>query len=143
MMNENELSKIIVDAAFHVHQKLAPGLLESVYESVLERTLIKRGLAIKRQDPVRIRFEDMEFEEGFRADLIVNDLVIIEVKAIDRAIAVHKRQLLTDLQLTGKRLGLLINFGEPYFKDGIFRVVNGPPENLLATLKPDSPIPDQ
>lgn len=124
-MTENELSKIIVDACIKIHTKLGPGLLESVYEVILARELRKRGLTVERQVPVSIEWEGEVFDDGFRADLIVNDLVIIELKSVEQTAKVHKKQLLTYLKLTGKRLGLLANFGAELMKDGLSRVVNG------------------
>jgi GxxExxY protein len=125
---ENELSRIIVDAAFHIHQTVGPGLLESVYEAILARELSRRGLSVARQRAIAIRYGDLEFDEGFRADLIVNETVIVEVKSVERAVPQHKRQLLTYLRFSGLRLGVLINFWEPYFKDAAIRVVNGLPD---------------
>ena len=124
-MTENEIAKIIVDAAYHLHKKLGPGLLESVYEVVLAHALKKRELKVKRQVPVAIVFEGIKFDEGFRADLIVEDKVIVELKSVEKVSRVHKKQLLTYLRLTDKRLGLLINFGAELIRDGISRVVNG------------------
>ena len=125
MMTENEIGKIIVDSALAVHRALGPGLLETVYEITLAHELKKRGLLIRRQVPVRIEYDGIQFDEGFRADLIVNDLVIIELKSVESVHRVHKKQLLTYLRLSGKRLGYLINFGEELIKDGISRIVNG------------------
>ena len=124
-MTENEIAKIIVDVAYHVHKRLGPGLLESVYESVLAYELKKRGLKIERQVPVAIVYDEIKFDEGFRADLIVEDKVIVELKSVENIVPVHKKQLLTYLRLTDKRLGLLINFGSELIRDGISRVVNG------------------
>ena len=124
---ENKVAQIIVDAAFKVHTTLGPGLLESVYESVLAYELEKRGLSVKRQKPVPIIYDNLEFDEGFRLDLMVEDLVVVELKSTQQTIPVHKKQTLTYVRLTGKRLGLLINFGEHLIKDGIFRIVNGLP----------------
>ncbi len=104
---------------------MGPGLLESVYETVLAYELEKRGLRIKRQVPVAIVYENLKFDEGFRADLIVEDKVIIELKSVEKVNPVHKKQLLTYLRLTDKKLGLLINFGSEFIRDGISRVVNG------------------
>jgi GxxExxY protein len=125
MMTENEIAKVIVDAAFKIHTTLGPGLLESVYEVVLARELEKRGLVVERQKPVKIVFDGMIFDEGYRIDLLVNDLVVVEIKSVETMAPVHKKQLLTYLRLANKRLGLLINFGAPLIKDGIVRVVNG------------------
>jgi len=124
-MHENQVAKQIVDTAYNIHVKLGPGLLESVYEVVLANELKKRGLFVERQKPIPIHYEEITFEEGFRADLIVANLVIVELKSVETVIPVHKKQLLTYLRLADKRLGLLINFGSALFKDGIFRVVNG------------------
>ena len=127
-MTENEIAKEVVDAAFHIHTKLGPGLLESVYEVVLAAVLRKRGLRVERQVPVPIRFEDLTFDEGFRADLIVEEKVILELKSVQETAPVHKKQVLTYLRLADKRLGLLINFGAPLIKDGITRLVYRLPE---------------
>ena len=102
---------------------------EVVYETVLHAELEQRGLAVLRQQPIPIKFGTMTFAEGFRADLIVNDKLIIELKSVERTLPLHKKQLLTYLRLTDKRLGLLINFGSELIKDGITRVVNRLPEN--------------
>ncbi len=123
-MTENEIAKIVVDAAYHIHRRLGPGLLESVYEVILAYALSSRGLNAERQVPVPIVFDGMKFDEGFRADLIVEDKVIVELKSVEKIAPVHKKQLLTYLRLADKRLGLLINFGASLIKDGIFRVAN-------------------
>jgi GxxExxY protein len=123
-MTENEIAMIIVDAAYHIHKRLGPGLLESVYEIVLAYELKKRGLTVERQVPVAIVYDSIKFDEGFRADLIVEDKVIVELKSVETVIPVHKKQLLTYLRLADKRLGLLINFGSELIRDGISRVVN-------------------
>ena len=123
-MTENEIAKIIVDAAYHVRKRLGPGLLESVYETVLAHVLKRRGLKVNRQMPVAIVFDEIKFDEGFRADLIVEEKVIVELKSVEKVMPVHKKQLLTYLRLADKRLGLLINFGSELIRDGISRVVN-------------------
>lgn len=124
-MTENEIAKIIVDACYHIHTGLGPGLLESVYEAVLARELEGRCLRVQRQVAVPIVWEEQKFDEGFRADLIVEGKVIIELKSVEKIAPVHAKQLLTYLRLTDRRLGLLVNFGEALIKDGIKRVVNG------------------
>jgi len=124
-MLENKIAKLIVDAAYHVHIKLGPGLLESVYEIVLAHELEKRELSIKRQYPIPIQYDGLVFDEGFKADIMVEDSVIIELKSVESIAPVHKKQLLTYLKLADKRLGLVINFGAPLIKKGIFRIVNG------------------
>jgi GxxExxY protein len=127
-MTENEIAKLAVDASFQIHTKLGPGLLESVYEVVLASTLRRQGLRVERQVPIAIRFEDMVFDEGFRADLLVEEKLIIELKSVEQTLPVHRKQVLTYLKLADKRLGLLINFGSALIKDGITRLVNGLPE---------------
>ena len=124
-MNINEISGMIVDAAFKVHSTLGPGLLESVYEAVLEKELLKRGLRVRRQVPVPIRYEDLTFDEGFRADLIVEECIVVELKSVEQLHPVHAKQVLTYCRLLDFRLGLLINFGAALLKDGIKRVANG------------------
>ncbi len=124
-MTENEISRVIVDCAYQIHTKLGPGLLESVYEAVLAKLLERRGLVVQRQVPIPIQFEDMTFDEGFRADLIVNGKVIVELKSVEQTAPVHRKQVITYIRLADKRLGLLINFGEVLIKDGISRLVNG------------------
>ena len=128
-MTENEIARIIVDACYHVHSRLGPGLLESVYEMVLARDLAARGLQVTRQVPVPIQWDGVQFDEGFKADLIVQDKVIVELKSVEKLARVHGKQLLTYLRLSGRRLGLLVNFGETLIKAGIRRVVNGLPED--------------
>ena len=123
-MNENELSKIIINAAIEIHKQLGPGLLESVYEKVLAYELEKQGLKILRQPSVPIHYKGIDFAEGFRADIIVDDKVIIEIKSVEEISKVHKKQLLTYLRLSNIKLRLLLNFNEELLKDGITRVVN-------------------
>jgi GxxExxY protein len=127
-MIENAISKAIVDGAFRVHNALGPGLLESVYEMVLAYELEKRGLRVVRQYPIPVVYDDVRIELGFRADMLVDDKVIVELKSIEAIAGVHKKQLLTHLRLADKRLGLLINFNVAFIKDGITRIANGMPE---------------
>jgi GxxExxY protein len=127
-MTENEIAKIVVDAAFQIHTKLGPGLLESVYEVVLAAQLRTRGLRVECQVPVPIRFGELTFDEGFRADMIIEDKVILELKSVEQTAPVHRKQVLTYLRLADKRLGLLINFGAALLKDGVTRLVNGLPD---------------
>ena len=124
-MTENEIARIIVDIAYHIHRKLGPGLLESVYEIILVHKLTKLGLNVERQKPIPIVFEGIKFDEGFRANVIVEDKVILELKSVEEVSKASKKQILTYLRLTDKRLGLLINFGAAFIKDGIFKIVNG------------------
>jgi GxxExxY protein len=124
-MTENEVARVIVDTAYHIHVKLGPGLLESVYRAVLAHELRKRGLHTLAEVNVPVEWEEVRLDIGFRADLIVEDKVVVELKSVEKTVPVHKKQLLTYLRLTGCRLGLLMNFGEVLIKDGISRVVNG------------------
>ncbi len=124
LMTENEISRIIVDAAFKIHTTFGPGLLESIYEVVLAFELEKRGCEVIRQQAIPVIYESVQLEVGFRADLIVNNKVIIEVKSIETISPVHLKQLRTYLRLTNLHLGLLINFNVELIKDGIKRVVN-------------------
>jgi len=124
-MTENEIGRIVVDAALTIHRELGPGLLESVYEAVLARELTARGLRVERQVPISIEYRGIQFDEGFRADMIVENMVILELKSVESITNVHKKQLLTYLRLTGMKLGFLLNFGEAFMKNGIVRVING------------------
>ena len=124
-MTENEIGTIIVNAAIAVHRQLGPGLLESVYEIVLAYELQQRGLGVNRQMPIPIRYQDMTFDEAFRADLFVAEKVIVELKSVEQVSEAHKKQVQTYLRLTGCKLGFLLNFGEALMKRGITRVVNG------------------
>lgn len=127
-LHENDISGQIIDAAIAVHSKLGPGLLETVYEVVLAHELRKRGLTCERQQPVPIVYDNIHFDEGFRIDIFVEAKVIVELKSVEQVHPVHKKQVLTYLRLTNKRLGLLLNFGEEYLKDGLTRLVNRLPE---------------
>ena len=124
-MTENEIAKIIVDAAYRVHVTLGPGLFESAYQRALVYELRKRKLKVVPEHPIDIVYDGVNLGEAFRADIIVNDKVIIELKSVEQVAKVHKKQLLTYLRLTNKHLGLLINFGAPLIKHGITRIVNG------------------
>ena len=124
-MTENQLSSHIVNAAYIIHTTLGPGLLESVYETTLAHELEKRGIKVLRQQALPVVYETIRMDIGFRADLIVGDKVIVEIKSTEAISPVHRKQLLTYLRLTNKRLGLLINFNVEFIRDGITRVVNG------------------
>ena len=124
-MTENEVARLVVDAAYRVHTSLGPGLLESAYEAALLFELESRGLLVVRQQPVPIVYRGTQLEIGFRADLIVADLLIVELKSVEAVARVHKKQLLTYLRLSGKRLGLLINFNVALIKEGVTRIANG------------------
>lgn len=123
-MKENEIATIIVDTCYKIHTELGPGLFESVYEEILAYELSDLGLKIERQKPIPVIWKDLKMEVGFRADLIVENLVVIEIKSVELIAPVHKKQLLTYLRLTNKKLGLLVNFNEALIKDGITRIVN-------------------
>lgn len=124
-MHENQISKIIVDSCFRIHNKLGPGLLESVYEYVLAFELKKADLFVERQKPVSVIWDGLKFDRGFRADIIVDNKVLIEIKSVEHIAPVHKKQLLTYLRLTNLKLGILVNFNEALLKNGLNRIVNG------------------
>ncbi|MBZ5605639.1 MAG: GxxExxY protein [Acidobacteriia bacterium] len=124
-MEENAVAHAVVDAAYHIHVELGPGLLESVYLAVLAKDLERRGLRVRCQQGIPIEYGGLEFDTGFRADLIVEGVVIVEVKAVECLAPVHKAQVLTYLRLARLKLGLLINFNVVRIKDGITRIVNG------------------
>jgi GxxExxY protein len=124
-MTENEVARHVVDAAYKIHTTLGPGLLESVYKRVMIYELTKRGFHVLFEHPIPVVYDGVHLDVGFRADLIVNGLVIVELKSVEAVAPVHKKQLLTHLRLTNRHLGLLINFNVELIKDGISRVVNG------------------
>jgi len=124
-MTENEIGTVVVDRAVQLHMELGPGLLESVYEVTLAYELSEAGLEVKRQVPVPITYRGIQFDEGFVADIIVENKVILELKSVEKIAKVHKKQLLTYLRLTGMKLGYLLNFGEAIMKTGISRIING------------------
>lgn len=124
-MHENELSKIILDAAFKIHKEIGPGLFESVYEAIFEYELIHEyGLLVQRQKPIPVIWKEVKLDLGFRADMIIADKVVLEIKSIETLAPVHLKQVLTYLKLTNLKLGLLINFNEELLKNGIKRIVN-------------------
>src|SRR5690348_990079 len=123
--DENELSRSILDAAFRVHSALGPGLLESAYEACLAYELRAEGFRVLTQVPLPLVYREVALDVGYRLDLLVEELVVVEVKSIDRLAALHQAQLLSYLKLSGKRLGLIINFNVVLLKDGIKRLVNG------------------
>jgi GxxExxY protein len=123
--DENELSKIILDAAFRVHSALGPGLLESAYEACLTYELRNEGLEVLTQVPLPLVYREVRLDIGYRLDMVVEDLVIVEIKAIDSLTAIHQAQVISYLKLSGKKLGILINFNTLHLRDGIKRVVHG------------------
>jgi GxxExxY protein len=124
-MDENEIGSIIVDCAINIHRNLGPGLLETVYQVLLAHELEKRTLNVRCEVPIAIEYEGIQFNEGFRADMVVNNKVILELKSVEKVVSIHKKQLLTYLRLTGMKLGYLLNFGDVLMKDGISRIING------------------
>ncbi|MCE5209255.1 MAG: GxxExxY protein [Chloroflexi bacterium] len=124
MQDIDEISGSNVDAAYKIHTGLGPGLLESVYEAVLERELIKRGLAVERQKIISFDYDGMHFNEGLKVDLLVEGIVIVELKSVEKLAPVHSKQVLTYLRLLKLPVGLLINFGSSTLKEGLHRIVN-------------------
>ena len=124
----NETSRILVDRAVHIHRSLGPGLLESVYQRILAYELRKAGLEVETEVPIPVQWDGKMIDEGFRADMIIDGRVLIELKAMESIQPVHKKQVFTYLKLSKIHLGLLINFGAPLLKEGIHRIVNELPE---------------
>jgi GxxExxY protein len=131
-MNPNEITGQIIDAAYKLHVELGPGLLETVYEAALCHELRKRGFRVQRQIPIAIEYDGLKFDEGFRADLLVEEMVIVELKSTEKNHPIHAKQLRTHLVLAKLQLGLVLNFGMERIKDGITRIVNGLPETPLS-----------
>ena len=127
-MIENEIGDIIIDSAVNLHKEIGSGLLESVYEVVLMKRLIKKGLSVQRQVSIPIEFDGERFDEGFRVDLFIEGKVIVELKSVGKITDAHKKQLLTYLKLSNTKLGYILNFGAGLMKDGIIRTVNGLPK---------------
>lgn len=124
-MKENEIAKIAVDVAYHLHTSLGPGLLESVYQELYVYKLKERELAVETELNLPVMFEGKQFSSSFRIDILIEKKVVVELKSVEILLPVHKKQVLTYLKLSNLRLGLLINFGAPYIKDGIERIING------------------
>lgn len=131
----DDITGAIVDAAMKIHIDLGPGLLESVYEMVLAKALAKRGLHVERQKGIRFEYDGILFEEGFRADLVVESRVIVELKSVEKLAPVHSKQLLTYLRLMDLPVGLLINFGAATLKEGLHRIVNRLPPSASSRLR--------
>jgi len=123
-MTENEISKLVVDLCFKIHKQYGPGLFESVYEEIFCYEWSKNGISFKRQHGVPLVHEEIKMEVGFRADVIIDDKVIVELKSVESLADIHYKQVQTYLKLTKIKLGLLINFNVPLIKDGIHRIVN-------------------
>ena len=124
-MTHNQIADIILDEAFHIHRTIGPGMLESVYTHCLEYRLNKRGLKTKREVPVPLIFEEVKLECGYRADLLVENLVLVEIKSVEKLIDIHFAQTLTYLKFLNLKLGILLNFNTVLLKDGIRRIANG------------------
>jgi GxxExxY protein len=135
MKDLDEITGAIVDSALKLHRELGPGLLESVYETLLSRALQARGFQVERQKTFRFEYEGVVFKEGFRTDLFVEDEVIVELKSVETLAPVHQKKLLTHLRLSDKRVGLLINFGAATLKQGLHRVVNSFPSSATSRLR--------
>lgn len=135
MLDLEGMARIAVDCGLQVHRELGPGLLESVYEAVMEASLAARGIAVERQKAIPIHFRGMLLSEGFRADLLVGGALIIEIKSVERFAPVHGKQLLTYLRLSRRPLGLLMNFGAPTFRDGLKRIVNNHVDTAASPLR--------
>lgn len=133
-MDIEALATIAVDCGFKLHERLGPGLLESVYEAVLAQSLAKRGLLVERQKPVPIRLDGLIIDEGFRADLLIEGRLLIELKSVERMAPVHGKQVLTYLRLMDLPLGLLMNFGAATFREGIKRIANNHDATASARL---------
>jgi len=131
----DDITGTIVDASLHIHRDLGPGLLESVYESILARSLARRGFRIERQKAIRFDYDGIVFEEGFRADLVVDGRVIVELKSVEHLARAHAKQLLTYLKLANMPVGLLINFGAPTLREGLRRIVNGLQPSASSRLR--------
>lgn len=123
-MDENDITGIIIDTSIQIHREVGPGLLESVYEEILFYELTHRGIKVERQVAIPVVYKDIKLNIGFKADLIVESKVIVEIKSVDELAPVHSKQLLTYLKLANKKVGLLINFNQELLKDGIKRIVN-------------------
>ena len=135
MRTVEELAAVAVDCGLQLHRELGPGLLESVYEAVLARALADEGIAVVRQQPVPITFRGHTFVDAFRADLVLDGMLVIEVKSVERLVPVHAKQLLTYLRLMQQPLGLLMNFGCETFREGLKRVVNGHSDFASSRLR--------
>jgi GxxExxY protein len=124
MREINDITGAIVDAAYHIHTRLGPGLLESVYEAILAHTLEQRGFQVERQKPIQLEFDGLRFKEAFRADLLVNGMVLVELKSVETLNVATSKQVLTYLRILGLPVGLVLNFGAPRMHDGVKRILN-------------------
>ena len=140
-MSLNEITGAIIEAAIEIHRRLGPGLLETVYRKILAHELRKKGFEVQEEWPIPVVWDNIQMELGFRTDLLVNSVVLVELKPIEKIAAVHKKVLLTHLRLADRRVGLLINFGEELLKNGIHRVVNNLEENTSRRGAEDAEVP--
>ncbi len=138
----DDITGEIVDAAMKIHKALGPGLLESVYEAVLARELERRGLRVERQKAISFEYDGMHFDEGFRVDLLVEGLIVVELKSLEKLAPVHSKQLLTYLRLMNLSVGLLINFGNALLKEGLHRIVNALEPSTSQSLGVNQSAPD-
>jgi GxxExxY protein len=141
-MNVDEVAAIAVDCGYKLHSNLGPGLLESVYEAVLAQSLARRGLSVERQKPIRIRYEGLILDEGFRADILVDNMLLVELKSVERLAPIHSKQLLTYLRLMNLSVGLLMNFGALTFREGVKRIANNHDDVASPPLKTIPPARD-
>jgi iron complex transport system substrate-binding protein len=135
MRELDDITGKIIDAALKVHQGLGPGLLESVYETVLTKALEKSGIKVERQKPISFVYDDITFDDGFRVDLLVDDRVVVELKSVEKLAPVHSKQLLTYIRLMNLPVGLLLNFGASTLKEGLHRIVNDLPSSASPRLR--------
>jgi GxxExxY protein len=136
MREINEITGEVVDAAFYIHSRLGPGLLESAYESVLEQALQRKGLCVERQKAISFTFDGLLINDGFKVDLLIDGSVVVELKSVERLAPVHSKQLLTYLRILELPIGLLINFGAPRMSEGLQRIVNSRAPSARLLLGP-------
>jgi GxxExxY protein len=141
MTDIDEISADVLDLSLQLHRELGPGLLETVYETILAAQLTELGYQVHRQRPVPIEFRNLRFDAAFRIDLLVEDKLLVEIKSVDRLHAAHAKQLLTYLRLTGQPVGLLINFGGATLKEGFRRIVNDYSPSASPRLRADERLP--
>lgn len=139
MPDLDDITGAIVDASLRIHKELGPGIFESVYESVLAQAMERRGFSVSRQHPVSFEFDGLQFQDGFRVDLLIERQVVVEIKSVECLNAVHGKQLLTYLRLMRLPVGLLINFGGATLKEGLRRVVNQAPPSVSRRLRVNTP----
>lgn len=137
----DEITGEIVDSAFHIHKALGPGLLESIYETVLARDLVRRGLNVEKQKCASFEYDGLHFDDAFRVDLLIDRTVVVEVKSVEKIHPVHSKQVLTYLRLLRLPVGLLINFGAPTLKEGLRRIANGIPDSASPRLRVNQSLP--